>query len=64
MTSRDDTWKGYKADFDAMTDKAIEQECEVCRNQMEEAESWLEAVASWEKAGKPRTQKEATHDEQ
>ena len=49
-----DLWKKYAADFRAMTDAEIEAECEQCRNQIDEAEDWLEAVASWEAAGRPR----------
>jgi len=47
-------WKAYAADFNAMSDKEIEDECNQCRDQVNEAESWLEAVATWEAAGKPR----------
>lgn len=50
-----DLWKQYAADFDGMTDEEIEEESEHCRNQVDEAESWLEAVTSWEAAGKPRS---------
>lgn len=50
----EEAWKQYAADFKAMTDKEIEEESERCRNEVDEAESWLEAVASWEAAGKPR----------
>lgn len=49
-----DAWKQYAADFSAMTDKEIEQESDRCRYEMDELESWLEAVASWEAAGKPQ----------
>jgi len=49
-----DAWKQYAADFRAMTDEEIETESQSCRDQVDEAESWLEAVASWEAAGKPR----------
>jgi hypothetical protein len=49
-----DIWKQYAADFDALTDEEIESETRSCRDQVDEAESWLEAVASWEAAGKPR----------
>lgn len=49
-----DAWKEYAADFDGMSDEEIEEETERCRNEVAEAESWLEAVASWEAAGKPR----------
>lgn len=48
-------WEKYRADFNALNDEEIEQESEACRNQVEEAEDWLEAVASWEAAGKPRS---------
>ncbi len=49
-----EAWKQFEADFNAMTDEEIEHECRICRDQVDEAESWLEAVASWEAAGKPR----------
>lgn len=49
-----DIWKQYAADFNAMTDKEIEDECSVARNDLDEAESWLEAVEAWKAAGKPR----------
>jgi len=49
-----EAWKQYAADFSAMTDAEIEEETRQCRDQVDEAESWLEAVASWEDAGKPR----------
>lgn len=56
-----EAWKQYAADFDAMTDEEIESETQSCLDQVDEAERWLEAVASWEAAGKPRT-KDTTHD--
>ena len=49
-----DAWKQYEADFRILTDEEIERESQSCRDQIDEAESWLEAVASWEAAGKPR----------
>lgn len=52
---QDTAWKEYEGDFNALTDRQIEQESEIARRDMDEAESWLEAVASWERAGKPRT---------
>lgn len=51
----EEAWKEYAADFNAMTDDEIASESALCRAQVDEAESWLEAVASWEAAGKPRT---------
>jgi hypothetical protein len=47
-------WREYEADFNGMTDEEIEDECRACRDQVDEAESWLEAVESWKAAGKPR----------
>jgi hypothetical protein len=47
-------WKTYATDFNAMTDAEIEAETERARSEVEELEDWLEAVASWEAAGKPR----------
>lgn len=54
----DDAWKRYAADFDAMTDEEIDHETRRSEEQLAEAEDWLEAVASWENAGRPRSQKE------
>ena len=48
-------WKAYAADFNAMTDAEIESEVKQARALVDEQEDWLEAVASWEKAGRPRT---------
>jgi len=56
----DDAWKRYEADFNAMTDEDIEIETRRCEDMLAEAENWLEAVASWEAAGKPRA-KEPTN---
>jgi hypothetical protein len=50
----DDIWQEYSGDFNAMTDQEIERECERSRNLIAEEESWLEAVESWKRAGKPR----------
>ena len=49
-----DLWKQYAGDFNAMRDDEIEGECDRCREEINELESWLEAVASWEAAGRPR----------
>lgn len=51
----DSVWKEYEADFNALTDEEIEVECEYERRKLEEAESWLEAVELWKRAGKPRS---------
>jgi hypothetical protein len=47
-------WKQYAADFNAMTDGQIKMETERAQEVITEHESWLEAVALWEAAGKPR----------
>ena len=54
-----DLWKRYAADFKALTDAEIEDECERFQTEIDEATDWLEAVASWKAAGKPRG---ASHD--
>jgi hypothetical protein len=51
-----EVWKRYAADFNAMTDAEIERETEHSQSLVDEHEDWLEAVASWEAAGKPREQ--------
>ena len=50
----DDIWKQYAGDFNAMTDAEIQEEVNDEQNKLDEAESWLEAVASWIAAGRPR----------
>ena len=47
-------WKEYAGDFNSMTDKEIEAEVASAQEKLHEEESWLEAVASWKAAGKPR----------
>jgi len=49
-----DAWKEYKDDFNAMTDAEIEEETQQAQELIDENESWVEAVASWKAAGKPR----------
>lgn len=49
-----DLWKKYAADFNALTDKEVEYERAAAQALVDEQEDWLEAVASWEAAGKPR----------
>lgn len=49
-----DAWKQYAADFNALSDEEVEAERNAAQNLVDEQESWLEAVASWEAAGKPR----------
>jgi hypothetical protein len=49
-------WQEYRGDFDSMSDEEIAEEVRSAETQLDEAESWLEAVHSWEAAGKPRNQ--------
>jgi hypothetical protein len=56
MTYVSELWRKYKSDFDSMTDAEVAQEVSDEQTKLDEAESWLEAVASWEAAGKPRSQ--------
>ena len=50
----EDLWKEYAGDFNSMTDEEIEEEVASEQEKLNEAESWLEAVASWKAAGSPR----------
>jgi hypothetical protein len=52
--SVDNSWKQYSGDFNAMTDAEIQKEVDDEQYKLDEAESWLEAVASWIAAGRPR----------
>ncbi|WP_392352982.1 hypothetical protein V8F63_09525 [Brevundimonas sp. LF-1] len=52
-------WSHYQNDFDAMSDAEIEYEARRSQDQVDEAEDWLEAVAAWKAAGKPRTKPQA-----
>ena len=49
-----EAWTKYAADFKDMTNKQIEDECQRSQDQMDEAEEWLDAVAAWKAAGRPR----------
>lgn len=49
-----EAWKEYAEDFNCMTDEEIEMEYNLAFAEIEEAESWIRAVISWEAAGKPR----------
>tara|TARA_R110000772_G_scaffold7843_2_gene26338 strand:- start:2941 stop:3111 length:171 start_codon:yes stop_codon:yes gene_type:complete len=48
-------WEEYKNDFNGMTDAQVQEEVDAEQSKMDEAESWLEAVASWIASGRPRT---------
>lgn len=53
-----EAWKEYEGDFNSLSDDEVEQELEKALREMEEAESWIEAVTSWKAAGKPRDKKD------
>ena len=48
------SYSDYQGDFDNLTDEEIEWEVNMALDQLNEAESWLEAVAAWKADGKPR----------
>lgn len=48
-------WKEYAGDFNSMTDEEIEFELRLSENYVDEHQSWIDAVASWKAAGKPRS---------
>jgi hypothetical protein len=50
----DSAWKRYEGDLNAMSDEDIEIETRRAEDMLAEAEDWLEAVASWKAAGRPR----------
>ena len=49
------SYSDYQGDFDSLTDEEIEWEVNMALDQLNEAESWLEAVAAWKADGKPRS---------
>ena len=53
----DGLWKEYAGDFNAMTDDEIEREERSAQDLIDENQSWVDAVASWRAAGKPRNVK-------
>lgn len=50
----DSAWVKFANDFNAMTDEQIEDVSRDEQAKLEEAEDWLEAVATWRAAGSPR----------
>jgi len=50
----DNLWKKYAGDFNSMTDDEVDDAVSDEQEKLNEAEEWLEAVASWKAAGKPR----------
>lgn len=44
----------FQNDFNNMSDNDVIDETRRMEDQLDEAEEWLEAVAAWEAAGRPR----------
>ncbi len=53
----------FQNDFDNMEDADVDAETRRMERQLYEAEEWLEAVAAWEEAGKPRRKDFPTYEE-
>ena len=49
-----EAWRQYAADFEAMTNKKIEDERQRSQYQIAIEKEWLDAVAAWKAAGRPR----------
>ena len=47
-------WEQYKADFNAMSDEEIASEVEQSQALVDENQDWIDAVAAWKAAGRPR----------
>lgn len=52
--TRSPIWAKFANDFNAMSDAQIKSESDMFRDQLDEAEEWLEAVEAWKAAGSPR----------
>lgn len=53
----------FQNDFDNMADADVDAETRRMERQLDEAEEWLEAVAAWSAAGKPRRKDFPTFEE-
>jgi hypothetical protein len=54
------SWFEYQNDLNAMTDEEVAEETRRMEDQAVEAEAWLEAVAAWDAAGRPRCKSRLT----
>lgn len=54
-----DIWQKYSGDFNAMTDAEIDREAGEAQAKIDKEVEFVEAVAAWKKAGKPRSLKGA-----
>lgn len=50
----DNAWYKFRGDFNSMTDEQIEKSAKEHQEKIDDAEEWLEAIAAWKAAGKPR----------
>ena len=50
----DNLWKQYAGDLNSMTDDEVDDTVSDEQEKLKEAQEWLDAVASWKAAGKPR----------
>lgn len=50
----EETWKRYEEEFNTLTDEEIAEETSYCLGEVVEVQDWLDALASWNAAGRPR----------
>lgn len=50
-----DLWRKYQSDFNSMTDDEVDQQEQEAQAKIDEEQDWVDAVASWKAAGKPRS---------
>lgn len=50
----DNLWKKFEGDFNSMTDEEIDDLTNEAQEKIDDETEWVEAVASWKAAGKPR----------
>lgn len=51
-------WEAYKETLDVMSDEAVERSAQNSIVTIDAHTEWLEAIASWVAAGRPRTKPE------
>lgn len=52
--SVENIWKKFKGDFNSMSDEEIDREAQTAQDLIDENSEFVEAVAAWKAAGKPR----------
>lgn len=48
------SWENYKGDFNSMTDEEVDTAEAEAQDRIDTETEWVEAVAAWKAAGKPR----------